>query len=156
MPSATLTGLAGVAIAVASICVYHLTVVGPNFRRLRRILSGEAGPGDAAAADVRARGLEGAFAKRTEERLAELERIGAHDVYRVGFIRYNSFSDVGSDQSYALALVNQDGDGVVVSSIYSREETRTFGKAVRKFVPNQESSKEELQAIAMARTGIGT
>ena len=117
MPSATLTGLAGVAIAVASICVYHLTVVGPGFRRLRRILSGEAGPGDAAAADVRARGLEGAFAKRTEDRLAELERLAAHDVYRVGFVRYNSFSDVGSDLSYALALVNQDGDSVVVSSI---------------------------------------
>jgi hypothetical protein len=70
-------------------------------------------------------------------------------------VRYNSFSDVGSDLSFAFALLNGEGDGVVITSIYSREETRTFGKAVRKFVPQQDASKEENQAIAMARTGVG-
>ena len=101
-------------------------------------------------------GLEAAFAKRTEERLAELERVAGRDVYRLGFVRYNSFSDVGSDLSFALALLNRDGDGVVVTNIYSREETRTYGKSVRKFIPQHDASKEEHQAIAMARTGMGS
>jgi hypothetical protein len=57
--------------------------------------------------------------------------------------------------SFTLALLNEEGDGVVVTSIYSREETRTYGKAVRKFVPQQGASKEEQSAIAMARTGAG-
>jgi hypothetical protein len=43
---------------------------------------------------------------------------------------------------------------VVVTNIFSREETRTFGKSVRKFVPQHDASKEEQQAIAMARTGM--
>ena len=67
-------------------------------------------------------------------------------------MRYNAFSDVGSDLSYALALLNRDGDGVVLSSIWSREETRTYGKAVAGFRPAQDPSEEELAAITRART----
>jgi len=156
MSSLSLAAVSVVVAAVVSVGVYHLAVAAPALRRLQRILSGEASAGDAAAAEVRERGLEGAFAKRTEERLAELERVAGRDVYRLGFVRYNSFSDVGSDLSFALALLNKEGDGVVVTSIYSREETRTFGKAVRKFVPQHDASKEEQQAIAMARTGMGS
>ncbi|MBV9646265.1 MAG: DUF4446 family protein [Candidatus Eremiobacteraeota bacterium] len=155
MSSVTLPLLSAPIAAVVAVAVYHLGFVRPQLRRLDAILSGEASLGDAAAAEVRERGLQGAFAKRTEERLLELERLAGRDVYRVGFVRYNSFADVGSDLSFALALLNREGDGAVVSSIYSREETRTFGKAVRKFVPQHDASKEEQQAIAMARTGVG-
>ncbi|MBV8600313.1 MAG: DUF4446 family protein, partial [Candidatus Eremiobacteraeota bacterium] len=88
---------------------------------------------------------------RSDERLAELERIGKVAVPRVGFVRYNAFDDVGSDLSYALALLNKEGDGVVISSIYSREDTRTYGKAVRGFSSVQDASKEELAAIEAAR-----
>jgi hypothetical protein len=154
MPTFAIAGAWSVVAALLAVGAYHVTVAGPRMRALARILSGESSPGDRVAADVRARGLEGAFAKRTEERLAELERLARHDVYRPGFVRYNSFSDVGSDLSFAFALLNAQGDGVVVTSIYSREETRTFGKAVRKFVPQQDASPEEQQAIAMARNGV--
>ena len=99
-------------------------------------------------AEVRDRGLDATLAKRTEERLSELERVARRDVFRLGFVRYNSFSDVGSDLSYALALLNLEGDGVVLTSIYSREETRTYGKSVRKYVPQNDASKEEQQANA--------
>ena len=154
VPSFALAGACSVVAAVLSVAVYHLAVVGPRLQRLGRIVRGETGLGDAVAADVRARGLDAAFAKRTEERLAELERVVRTDVFRLGFVRYNSFSDVGSDLSFALALLNEAGDGMVLTSIYSREETRTFGKAVRKYVPQHDASSEEQHAIAMARTGI--
>ena len=88
--------------------------------------------------------------KRTNERLALLETAEA-DTLRLGFVRYNSFSDVGSDQSFTLALLSGAGDGFVVSSIFAREETRTYGKAVRGYLPQQGASKEEEAAIAMAR-----
>jgi len=154
MPSLAFAGACAVVAAVVSVATYHFGVVAPRFRALGRILRGESSPGDAIAADVRARGLEGAFAKRTEERLTELERVVRSDVFRLGFVRYNSFSDVGSDLSFALALLNESGDGMVLTSIFSREETRTFGKAVRKYVPQHDASAEEQQAIAMARTGM--
>jgi hypothetical protein len=152
MPISALAGLV-FGIAVLSIGLYHVTIVGPRLRGILRTLSGD---GDGADAESLAilRTTVGAAARRTDERLDALERSLQRDLHRVGFVRYNSFSDVGSDLSFTLALVNDDGDGVVVTSIYSREETRTYGKAVRKFVPQQGASKEEQSAIAMARTSV--
>jgi hypothetical protein len=66
-------------------------------------------------------------------------------------VRYNAFENTGSDLSYALALLTRDGDGVVISSIWSREETRTYGKAVAAFSSAQDASNEERAAIAKAR-----
>ncbi len=151
MPFLALAGL-GFGIAVLSIGVYHLTVIGPRLQAVLEQIEGglESADGENLA---RLRANQGQFAKRTEERLAELERVARREVHRVGFLRYNSFSDVGSDLSFSLALLNNEGDGVVLTSIYSREETRTYGKAVRKFVPQQGASKEEQGAIAMARDG---
>ncbi len=51
-----------------------------------------------------------------------------------------------------MALLNRDGDGVVISSIYSRADTRTFGKAVAGYKPAVNASEEELLAIERART----
>jgi hypothetical protein len=125
-----------------------LAFVGPRLRALARTLAGE---GD--ATDPESLALLRAASKKSDGRIDTLERLVRKETYRVGFIRYNSFADVGSDQSFTLALLNEDGDGVVISSIYSREETRTFGKAVRQFVPQQGASKEEQTAISMARSG---
>jgi hypothetical protein len=153
MPISALAGLV-FGIAVLSIGLYHVTIVGPRLRSILATLGG--GGGDDVESFALLRAAQSTFAKRTEDRLDELERILQCEVHRVGFLRYNSFSDVGSDLSFTLALVNAEGDGVVVTSIYSREETRTYGKAVRKFVPQQDASKEEQSAIAMARTGAGS
>lgn len=155
MPISALAGLV-FGVAVISIGLYHVTVVDPRLRSLASLAGGE----DAATApDVDSlaalRLAQAAAAKKNDERFEELERTIARDVHRVGFVRYNAFDDVGSDQSFTLALLNSDGDGVVLTSIFSRTETRTFGKAVRRFVPQQGASKEEQSAIAMARTGIG-
>jgi hypothetical protein len=114
------------------------------------------GGGNAAPATRRVDVLEASVAATGREvdelkaRIVALEKI-ASETPRVGFLRYNAFDDVGSDQSYALALLSKDGDGVVLSSIYSREETRTYGKGVAKFQTSQEASAEELAAIAKAR-----
>ncbi len=139
-------------IALLTLALYHLLVVGPRFRAIARALRGE-DEGVAGDSVARLRGAHLAFSKGTEERLAELESVARLEVYRVGFVRYNSFSDVGSDLSFTLALLNREGDGVLITSIYSREETRTYGKAVRGFATQQGASKEEIQALSDARTG---
>jgi hypothetical protein len=142
-------------VAVLSIGLYHTTFVGPRFRTIAKALQGdgsEAGDGESVAI---VRAALATYSKKTDDRMDLLEKLAKKDLHRVGFIRYNSFEDVGSDLSFTLALVNDEGDGVVLTSIYSREETRTYGKAVRKFVPAQGASKEEQSAIAMARTGVG-
>lgn len=137
--------------AALVIVIYHFTVVRrrllaiePVVAQARAALEGEPS-GDPVAL--------GAFVKRSEERLTELERVCRDLVFRVGFVRYNSLPDVGSDLSYAIALLNTQGDGVVLTSIFSREETRTFGKSVRRFAAEQDASDEEQLAIELARTG---
>ena len=157
MSSVTLALVSGFVAAVLALALYHLLFVTPRLRGTRA----DPGARHPSATGVAGRvagdfALDPLFAKRTDDRLDELERLAARDMYRVGFVRYNSFADVGSDLSFALALLNREGDGAVVSSIYSREETRTFGKSVRKFAPQHDASKEEQQAIAMARTGMGS
>ncbi len=141
--------------AAVSIGLYHALAVAPRFRAIARTLAGSGDETEAASLEV-VRSATSDFAKRTNERLELLEAATAADTLRLGFVRYNSFSDVGSDQSFTLALLSGAGDGFLVSSIFAREETRTYGKAVRAFVPQQGASKEEEAAIAMARAGRPT
>ncbi len=151
--------LAGLVSAIVVTGGYHLLVAAPRLRRLRTILDTHDGllGGGASGAVDRLGALEREHAAAAADRashalrLDALETVARTDVARVGFVRYNAFSDVGSDLSYALALVNRDGDGVVISSIWSREETRTYGKAVQAFKTAQDPSEEELAAIARAR-----
>ena len=159
MQSNTIAALAAFGGAIVALALYHFATVGPALRRLTHTTAthDELLGGGAANATSRVSSLEEAArtheaqAGRVEQRLLELERVARTDVSRVGFVRYNAFADTGSELSYAVALLNREGDGVVLSSIFSREDTRTFGKAVQGFRPLQDASKEELGAIAQAR-----
>ncbi len=153
MPISALAGLV-FGTAILSIGLYHSIVVGPHFRSIARTLQGGAEDLDGDSIALLRASL-GQISKRWGDRLDRLEVLAAKEMLRIGFLRYNSFSDVGSDQSFTLALLNSDGDGVVLTSIFGREETRTYGKSVRAFVPQQGVSKEEQTAISMARERNG-
>ncbi len=152
MPVSVFAGLV-VGVSALVVTLYHVAFVAPRLRSFATLFTRAAGTADVGVS-IAARAAQSAGAN-FDERLAELERTYRRDVHRVGFVRYNSFDDVGSDLSFTLALLNNDGDGIVLTNIYSREETRTYGKAVRKFVPQQGASKEEQSAIALARAGVG-
>jgi Protein of unknown function (DUF4446) len=70
---------------------------------------------------------------------------------RIGLIRFNPFEDTGSNQSFALALLDADDDGVVISSLHARGGTRIYAKAVAAGRPEAALSDEEAQALALAR-----
>jgi len=70
---------------------------------------------------------------------------------KIGFNRYNPFTDTGGDQSFSLSLLDENGDGVVISSLHSRENTRLYAKKVEQGkVISQALSKEETQVIKEA------
>lgn len=72
-------------------------------------------------------------------------------IQKVGLIRFNPFQEVGGDQSFALALLDNDNTGVVISSLYSREGTRIFGKIVKEGQADKHKfSQEEIEAIKKA------
>jgi hypothetical protein len=149
--------------ALVALFIYHVWVAAPASRRSAALLAAhdELLGGGAPGAVARLSSLEEARAElagrveRAESRLRELDALSRTDVSRIGFVRYDAFDDTGSELSYALALLNREGDGIVLSSIYSRTDTRTFGKAVERFTPLTNASAEELLAIAKAR-GNGT
>jgi hypothetical protein len=80
-----------------------------------------------------------------------LERDGRTHIQRVGFLRFNPFRDAGGDQSFALALADQDGNGVVISSLHSRETTRVYGKPLAAWQSPYPLTDEERAAISQAR-----
>ena len=69
----------------------------------------------------------------------------------VKIMRFNPFTDVGGTQSFAVAIVNEEGDGVVFSSLYSRERMSVFAKPVTGGKSDVELTKEEATVITEAQ-----
>ena len=72
---------------------------------------------------------------------------------RIGLVRFNPFEDTGGNQSFALALLDANGDGVVLSSLHSRTGTRVYAKAVNGGRSETALSDEETQAVRDAMAG---
>jgi hypothetical protein len=65
----------------------------------------------------------------------------------VAVVRYDAFGDMGGRLSFSAALLDDDGDGLVLTSINSRTETRTYAKGVQGGASSSELSPEEQEAI---------
>ena len=66
-------------------------------------------------------------------------------------IRFNPFPDQGSNQSFAIGMLNEEGDGLVISSLYSRERMSVFAKPVKNGKSEYELSAEEKEALQKAK-----
>ena len=72
---------------------------------------------------------------------------------RIGLVRFNPFEDTGGNQSFALALLDANGDGIVFSSLHTRAGTRVYAKAVNGGRSETALSEEETQAVRDAMAG---
>ena len=94
---------------------------------------------------------------RHDEQLEQLSRqltdLRHSSVQHVGLVRFNPFGDVGGDQSFAVALLDGDHNGVILSSIFSRAGVRTYAKFVQAGASPSSLSDEEEAAIAQAVGG---
>ncbi|MGE5553861.1 MAG: DUF4446 family protein [Betaproteobacteria bacterium] len=95
--------------------------------------------------------------RQQEARLAELTKVCEHltvqangCLQRVGLVRYNAFDGVGGNQSFSLAMLDANGNGFVVSSLFGRSESTIYCKAVEKGQPTLVASEEEEEAIRQA------
>jgi hypothetical protein len=86
----------------------------------------------------------------TDQRIKALDGRLAYSVQRVGMVRFDAFVDVGGEQSFALALLDREMNGVVFSSIYSRSESRVYAKVVTDGRSQHALSDEERDAIRQA------
>jgi hypothetical protein len=95
-------------------------------------------------------------------RLGEMDQVHASLEHRtltslqhIGLVRFNPFDDTGSDQSFAIALLDGERDGIVISSLHGRANTRVFAKPVQAGSSPHALSTEEEQAIRIAVAGTG-
>jgi hypothetical protein len=94
--------------------------------------------------------LEERFDKVLEE-MKKLEDRQKFSVQKLGIVRFNPFSEVGSDQSFSMALLNEKNDGVVITSLYTRQENRVYGKPIKDSQSEYSLSEEEKNAIEKAK-----
>jgi hypothetical protein len=74
-------------------------------------------------------------------------------IQHVGILRFNPFSDTGGDQSFCVAMLNGDGSGVVLTSIYNRNNCRVYAKPVENGQCRYQMSAEEVEALRLALNG---
>jgi hypothetical protein len=121
-------------------------------RRLRRLIGDAEGAGLDELLD-RQFGRLDTIAERVEalNRLHhELEALAQRSIQKVGVVRFNPFADTGGDQSFAIALLDAAGNGLVLSSLHGRADTRIFAKQVQAGRSKHALSDEEQDAIRKA------
>src|SRR3989344_7446946 len=98
----------------------------------------------------------GKFRKEMESYLVNLEKRVRRSAQVAETVRFNAYRDagVGGNQSFATAIVNENGDGVVFSSLYSRERVSIFSKQLSKFNSDIELSAEERRAVSGAKAKL--
>ena len=85
-----------------------------------------------------------------EEKYDEIDRRLKFAIQKVGFIRYNAFADMGSELSFSIALLDDNLDGIVITSIFGRDYSTSYAKAVVNGESKHSLSVEEMQAIDRA------
>ncbi len=130
------TALAGLALLLA------LIAVGLGVLALRRVGALHI-VGDPEATPEDVHGLR--------QEVAALRAEGEDALRHVAVVRYDAFGDMGGHLSWSMALLDDAGTGVVVSSIHARSEARTYAKSITSWTSEQQLSPEEEEAISHAK-----
>jgi HAMP domain-containing protein len=153
-----LVALIAIGAAVVALIVLVLAVVlAVRIRRMRRqYVVLQAGDDGQSFLDAVSRQNDEVVQLRSE--VASLRssvdtlRVDLADAIRhVAVVRYDAFNDMGGRMSFSAALLDDAGDGVVISSINGRSETRTYAKGVKGGISEADLSPEEVQVIGYAR-----
>jgi len=96
------------------------------------------------------------FKTELETYLSGVEKRLRKSVQSVHTIRFNPFKGTGggSNQSFATTLITEEGDGVILSSLYSRDHVSVFAKPIKKHVTEHELSEEEGESLENAQKGL--
>jgi hypothetical protein len=152
-PDTTTILLGSLALAFLILAVAHIRVE----MRLRKILAGKAENLEESIGIIRKElKSEQTFKKEIETYLTTVETRLRKSIQGVHTLRFNPFKGTGAggNQSFAAAFLNEEGDGIVISSLYSREHVSVFSKPVKKAASEFELTVEEQEAIAIAKKSL--
>lgn len=83
----------------------------------------------------------------------QIHKIALKGIQKVGLVRFNPFKDTGGNQSFAVALLDAANNGIIISGLYARNETRIYSKPINSGKSEFQLSEEEKQAIKKATEG---
>jgi hypothetical protein len=86
------------------------------------------------------------------QEVAALRAEAAGSLRHLGIVRYDAFGDVGGRLSWSVALLDDGGDGVVLTAIHGRSEARSYAKSIAAWKCDQPLSPEEQEAVGAARS----
>lgn len=156
MESQTLEIVALVATAIALVSLFVALLSWWRVRRMQQLLDTLEEEAERAAGRPALTGVVAAAARlklRVDEsnrRISGLEGLAATAIRRVGLVHFQAFEDVGGGQSSALALLDDAGSGVVVTTLHSRVGTRMYVKRVTNGEGETLLGDEEREAVAEA------
>ena len=126
--------------------------------KLRNILKGGDGKSLEQSIIASKRDIEQleSFRKSIESYLQNVEKRLKQSIQGIETIRFNPFKGegVGGNQSFATAFLNEDGNGVILSSLYARERVSIFSKPIKKYASEFELTEEEKKAMEGARNSV--
>ncbi len=88
-----------------------------------------------------------------DDRVVTLERKLQRSKRHLGLVRYDAFPDIGGNQSFTLAVYDDNGDGAILSSIIGRADNKVYGKTLTNGKTGHTLTEEEEQAIFEAVKG---
>lgn len=88
--------------------------------------------------------------KEIDKHLLTIDERLNKSIRNVETLRFNPFVDAGGNQSFAVAFLNDEGNGVVLSSLYAREKVSVFAKPIKKGESSFELTEEEKNVLAKA------
>jgi len=80
----------------------------------------------------------------------QLDKDIASCIQKVGLVRYNAFKDVGSDLSFAVALLDREDNGIVLNGLYGSESSNIYAKPIKGGISKYQLSDEEAYALEIA------
>lgn len=144
-------------VSIGLIVILAIWIIRLEFR-LKKLLSGKDGKSleDTIVSLKTDIGELGHFRDESIEYLKLIETRLKRSVQAVETIRFNPFKGTGSggNQSFSTTLLNERGDGVVISSLYSRDHVSIFSKPVKKFSSEFEMSLEEKNVVREAKESL--
>jgi ABC-type siderophore export system fused ATPase/permease subunit len=85
--------------------------------------------------------------KKIENHLNEIDRNLIYCIQKVAIIRYNAFDNTGSNLSYSVALLDSHNNGIVLTSLFSRDGSNTYGKPILAGKSKYPLSAEEIKVL---------
>jgi hypothetical protein len=94
--------------------------------------------------------LKEQFAKLSLE-MEKLKKEELINLKKVGVVRFNPFSEMGSNQSFSAAIMDSENNGLVITSLFTRSENRVYGKPLKNGGSEYPLTDEEKEAIKKAQ-----